>query len=210
MAKLVSKNLSWVIDFRNYQHGWVEYDMQFLWKDKPIINDDIMKKDGEYWSSRKPNSFLLNDDEKDYLISTIKEVLATNKSDYWQPIEPDCTVAIYYDDSFPFLQSHYIRIYRSDEERLKHEAAIELKKSQGPQPNDWFTVIVQTDCYQFEDEDTYQGDGVALHMSVYRSQLEQFVAELESEYELFKVKFKTEMETEPKYVTYDSETGTYV
>lgn len=94
MALLKSELLSLEINFVGFEYGWLQYEIYFRWENEPIINDNLLKRDGEYWGSRKTGSFLANEDEKDRLIDTISKVLQTNESQYWEPIDPDIIVAI--------------------------------------------------------------------------------------------------------------------
>lgn len=167
MAKLQSGHLTLGIKFNRLEEEWVAYEFSFLWKDEPIINDDIFKK-GRWWDKRRHGTFMANDYEKDYLIETIKNVLTTNKCDYWEPIEPDVKVAIYPDNYFPFLKEKFIAVDMTDTNR-----------------EEWFTVMVFMDTYNFKDCLSYSSEGVSLNLIIRRKDLEKFVTELEAEYNNF-------------------------
>jgi len=167
MAKLKSGHLTLGIKFNRLEEEWVAYEFSFLWKDNPIINDDIFKT-GRWWDKRRHGTFLANDYEKDYLIETIKNVLSTNKSDYWEPIEPDVKVAIYPDNYFPFLKEKFVSVDDTD-----------INKEE------WFTVMVFMDTYNFKDCISYSSEGVSLSLIVGRKDLEEFVTTLETEYNNF-------------------------
>jgi hypothetical protein len=185
MAKLQSDNLILEIKFKPFEYEWINYDIKFYWKDDIIINDSILKKEGEYWGKRSYGTFIANDYEKDHLIETIRKVLNTNKPEYWEPLEPDAKIAIYPDAFFPFLKDHWILIDEKDDEirQDKSEKQDENQKQEKDKnTDDLFTVIIFIDSYQFKDNTAYSGEGISLHMIVNRSHLEKFATDLEIEY----------------------------
>ena len=192
MALLKSELLSLEINFVGFEYGWVQYEIYFRWENEPIINDNLLKRDGEYWGSRKIGSFLANEDEKDRLIDTISKVLQTNESQYWEPIDPDIIVAIYPEMYFPFQRSHYTLIHESEDYKKKRGEREKLKKELGSLPDDSFTIIVFIDAYNFKNSDAYYGEGISLHLIVDRVTLENFNSELSREYSEFKEKYKVD------------------
>ena len=176
MAKLQSDNLTLEIKFSRFENDWIAYEISFLWKDKTIINDEILKKG----IRRKYGTFLSNDFEKDYLIETIRRVLDTNKPEYWEPVEPDAIIAIYPEIIFPFL-NHWIPV---DEKEHKEQDVLELSEDEKQYiTNEVFTVIAFIDRYEFEDCKSYSSEGIALHLIVTREDLEKFVSDLKKEYD---------------------------
>ena len=192
MALLKSELLSLEINFVRFEYDWVQYEIYFRWENEPIINDKLLKRDGEYWGSRKTGSFLATEDEKDRLIDTISKVLETNEPEYWEPIDPDIIVAIYPEMYFPFLKSHYTLIHESEDHKKKREEREKLKKELGSLPDDSFTIIVFIDAYNFNNSDAYYGEGISLHLIVDRVTLENFNSELSKEYSEFKEKYKVD------------------
>src|SRR3989304_3627574 len=95
MAKLQSDDLILYIKFMCFKNGRIEYDMRFYWKDEIIVKDSILKREGEYWGKRSTGAFLANDYQKDFLIKTIRDILKTNEPEYWEPLKPSATIAIY-------------------------------------------------------------------------------------------------------------------
>jgi hypothetical protein len=180
MAKLTSNQLTLEIRFREFDKaGWVQYEVLFLWQDLPIVNDALLKRDGKYWSARSFGAFKANDYERDDLIATIEKVLETNQSDYWQPIEPDVTLAIYPEMEFPFLESHWQPVAESDEDRQVEENREQGEQAvEGKLPDDWITLIAAVDTYNFKGSRAYSGEGLALIMCPTRQELEQFCADL--------------------------------
>lgn len=49
MAKLQSDCLTLDIKFMGFKDEWIEYEIKFYWKDEIIINDSLLKREGEYW-----------------------------------------------------------------------------------------------------------------------------------------------------------------
>jgi len=133
MAKIRSGNLTFDIKFKRLEDEWIAYEISFLWKDETIVNDKILKKN-RWWDKRIHGTFLANDYGKDFLIETLKKVLSTNKSEYWEPVEPDAKIAIYPEEYFPFLKSHWVPIEDVNEqieqikEQLKEQPNLSAEK----------------------------------------------------------------------------------
>jgi len=176
MAKIQSNNLALEIKFNRFEDEWIAYEISFLWKYKIIINDDILKKD-RWWDRRKYGNFLVNDYEKDYLIETLKKVLETNKSEYWEPIEPDAKIAIYPESYFPFLKDHWVKVDDTCEKIIQVD-----NDKQDTNNYELFTIITFIDTYNFIDCRSYSSEGISLHLIVTRKDLEKFVTDLETEY----------------------------
>lgn len=179
MAKLQSENLILEIRFKPFEYEWINYEIMFYWKDYIIINDNILKKAGEYWGKRPYGTFMANDYERDHLIDTIRKVLNTNEPEYWEPLEPDVKIAIYPDKFFPFLKSHWILIDETDEKTKQDDSE---KQDKDKYTDDLFTIIIFIDSYQFNDSVAYSGEGISLHIIVDREHLEKFATDLEIEY----------------------------
>lgn len=177
MAKLQSGDLILEINFSSFEPDWVAYEVKFSWKDDVIVNDDILKRTGEFQGKRSYGTFFANDYEKDQLIYTIKKVLNTGKPDYWEPVEPDIVMAIYPDAFFPFMKSHWTLVYEGDRKQEEME----------PEKGNCFTIITFIDSYNFKDAGAYSGNGISLHLIVNREALENFVTEMETEYKSLKL-----------------------
>lgn len=192
MAILKSEDLSFSFEFSGLEYGWVQYQFAFLWKNQPIVKDSMLKKSSEYWKSRGKGAFLANDHEREGFLPFLKEILETDQADYWEPIEPDIIVAIYPDDYFPFLKSHRVIISEREDVKLAREARQALKKQGKKLPDDLYTFICFVDAYNFKNADAYYGQGFSMHMIVSRKELEEFVNELEMEYQEFNLRHKVD------------------
>lgn len=181
MARLQSKDLTLEIKFNRLEEDWVAYEISFLWKNDIIVNDDILKRD-RWWDKRRYGTFLANDYEKDYLIETIKNCLNTNKPEYWEPIEPDAKIGIYPEMYFPFLKDHWVDVEETGEKIIQADFQDE---KQDTSKYELFTIIIFIDKYNFEGCDAYSGGGISLHLIVTRKDLEDFVTDLETEYNEF-------------------------
>ena len=182
MAKLQSDGLTLEVRFDRFEDDWVAYEIEFRWKDNIIIDNNILKRTGEYWGRRSYGAFLANDYKHDYLINIIRKTLEAGKPEYWEPVEPDAKIAIYPDDFFPFLESHWIPIDDNDNEIKEEEVQDQEKeKIKEKRPDDLFTVVTMIDSYNLKDSSAYSGQGIALHLVVTRDDLEKFANDLELE-----------------------------
>ena len=179
MAKLQSDGLTLDIKFMGFKDEWIEYEINFYWKNEIIINDSLLKKEGEYWGKRSTGAFMANDYQKDFLIETIRDILQTNEPEYWEPLEPNATIAIYPGKFFPFMKSHIFEEWVGEKENEENETK-EQKK--GNQSEDIFTIITLIDSYTFKNNMAYSGEGISLHLIVTRNDLEKFADQLEKEY----------------------------
>lgn len=200
MARLSTELLSLEIRYKNFFAGDIQYEISFLWENQSMINDLLLKRWSDYWSSRSKGAFLACDFERDWLIETIEKVLETDEADYWEPYEPDVILAIYPDRYFPFLKPHTDRI-----ESIKEIGREGDKSKKEKLPDDMFTVIVFIDAYNFQNSGVYYSSGIALHMIVERRELQSFSLKLREEYSEFKKKFKVD-EYEPKYISQETST----
>ena len=192
MATLNSEDLSFEFNYSNFEGGWISYQFYFRWRGDNIINESILKKEGDYWGNRADGAFLAEEYEADGLTRLLKKVLEKNQADYWASLDPDILVAVYPDQFFPFLPSHYKLVRESDEHKAEREAREKLKKEQGNLPDDLFTIIVSVDAYNLKHADAYYGSGLSLQMVVSREELEVFLNNLETEYQAFKEKFRVD------------------
>lgn len=192
MSILQSDNLSFDFRYTGFSAGWVQYQFYFLWNGEPIIRDELLKKHSSYWASRPNGAFLARDYEYDGLLPLLKKVLETDKADYWESLDPDIVVALYPDDYFPFLPSHWKLIRENETLKAKREEREKLKQEKIKLPDDSYTFIAFVDAYNLKDADTYYGQGLSLQMIVERRDLEKFVSDLEKEYEAFKIQFNVD------------------
>lgn len=192
MAKLLSNSLSLEVKYKGFRHGWVEYSISFMWEDESLINDNVLKRSGDYWGSRSKGTFLANEYRQDTLTETIEKVLETDKPEYWEPMEPDVVFTIYPEMYFPFLEPHWQVAWESEQAREQREKHEKEKREKGKLPDDAFTIIVFIDAYNFRNCTAYRGEGVSLHIVVERAMLESFCRELKAEYLEFKKEFKVD------------------
>jgi hypothetical protein len=71
----------------------------------------------------------------------LKKVLEKKQADYWESLDPDILVAVYPNQFFPFLPSHYKLVRESDEHKAKREAREQLKKEQGNLPETFSRLL---------------------------------------------------------------------
>lgn len=196
MAVLRSRNLSFDFRYVHFDDTWVIYQICFLWKNEPILREQILKKYKDLYEMPEnyelpEGAFLANDLTEDWFLPILGDVLDTDKAEFWQPLEPDITVALYSDSFFPFVPEIIERKGQQlqDLEERK-DAWKKLKEETGKQPDDPFQLIIFADTKILKDEGSYSPNGVGLIMVVKRQQLEIFYDELEAEYTEFKRAFK--------------------
>lgn len=185
MAKLSSDNLSIEIRFLELdQANWIQYEILFQYKDQPMMQDKLLKRSKQSLGAFRANEVPPGD--SDGLINTLRKALQTGEMQYYTPIEPDFIFAVYPDMTFPFMGSRYIRIWTSEEEQRAEKQREEDRAAAGGKlPDDWFTVILMVDVYNFGDEFAYSGEGPAIIMMVKRIDLQKFLEDYEHEYKEF-------------------------
>ncbi len=197
MAKLSKEKMTLEIKFTRYKFGWVNYEIKFLWDSAPIINDAVLKRNTDFWNSRSNGAFVANDDEKDRLIPFIKKVLKSDKTDYWQPVDPDVTIEIYPDDLdlYPPIESHFKVIKINGEMIKKMKEREALKRKSGQLDDDLFVIVTRIDAYNFKDQNAYCNFGtshsccLSLLLKVTRAEMRNFVEDLEKEYGDFCIQY---------------------
>lgn len=183
MAKLTCDEITFEIRFKEYDsYKWVQYEVFFLYKGEPLVRDELLKRVNEYWADRSPHAFKVNEARRDTLIPVLRNVLETNEPDFWEPIEPDLTLAIFPETIFPMMPPKWELIGMSEEAEEELEKYRLVKEVAERLPSDPFTVIALIDAYNFGDTYGYLGSGPALILHPTRWQLRQFMEELEAEY----------------------------
>jgi len=164
------------------------YAYYFRWKGQSIISENILEECDDC-----PTGLLEASDDlclggieshemRDPLVNFIREVLLTNKADYWQPMHSEMKIALYPDNYFPFLPSHYELISESKKYANERKARERLKKEKKVLPDDNFTIMVAADNYNFKGADTHSSLGVSINLIVTRQALEDFTIDLEKEF----------------------------
>ncbi len=187
MAKLTSGNLAFEIQYKEYddQH-WIQYEIFFLYKDQPMIQDAQLKRINEHWQKRSKSAFRANEYEHDELIEIIQKALDTDEPQFYEPTDPDFILAIYPKKVFPFIPRNWKLVWASDnaiQQAQDHELVREL--AGGRLPDDPFTVILMVDIYNYGEEHAYCGEGPALILIPQRHELRLFLEELQKEYAEF-------------------------
>lgn len=190
MAKLASGNLSIEIRFVELDRSnWIQYEIFFLYKDQPMIQDKLVKRVNLHLSKHSLGAFRANEDadgDAGGLIDTLRNALQTEEMQYYVPIEPDFIFAVYPDMAFPFMGSRYIRVWKSEEaQRAEKQQEEDRAAAGGKLPYDLFTVIMMVDVYNFDDEFAYSGEGPAIIMVVTRMDLLKFLEDYEHEFNEF-------------------------
>lgn len=187
MAILQSGNLGLEIRFVELDsENWVQYEILFLYKGEPMVQDHQLKRVNEHWQKRSPGAFKANQYGHDGFIPTIRAALDSDQPQSFTPIDPDITLAIYPLRGFPFIASGWELIYQSEEaEQEEQDQALIREVAGGRLPSDPFTIIFKVDMYNYGETMMYHGEGPALILLVRRHELREFCDELEQEYAAF-------------------------
>lgn len=190
MAILSSYNLGLEIRFIELDsNNWVQYEIRFLYKDEPMAVDSQLKRSPEHWSKRSPGAFLANQYGQDGFLPTLWRALETEQPQFFTPIDPDVTLAIYPRQVFPRVGQEWSLIYRSQEDEQDEQDAALIREVAGaldaPLPDDPFTVVLKVDMYNYGHTPMYMGSGPALILLVKRHELLAFTEALQREYDAF-------------------------
>ena len=187
MAKLTSGNLALEIRFKEVdEQNWIQYEIFFLYKDQPMIQDSQLKRTNEHWQKRSPGAFKANEHQHDELIDVLQKALDTDEPQFYEPTDPDIVLAVYPNKVFPFLPRNWELIWASEEAIRKvedHELVREV--AGGRLPDDPFTIILMVDVHNYGEEHAYHGQGPALIMIPYRHEVCSFIEALRAEYREF-------------------------
>lgn len=168
---------------------WIRYEIFFRYKGKPIFDDRILKfrDSSRHWNTRPFGGILGEDCDEDELITTMQRALETGEPQYFEALDPGFLVAVYPDRIFPFMPSNRIKVYQSDDlnqQAMDEELIREL--AGGNLPGDPVTIIVRVDSFNFGDEIAYSMNGPALILTSTRYDVQQFIDDLQKEYEATK------------------------
>lgn len=196
MAILKDDDLSLEIQYREFEFGWVYYDIWPRWRGEPIINDAILKRKNEHWAKRGVGGFNACEIRECGILPLLRRVLETNEADYWEAMDPDILLALYPDEVFPFLPSKWTLVHEAPEVRARREAREQERSEHGPLPDDCLEVLLFVDVYNFEGASVYYGSGLCLRLRPKRAELQTFYEDLKHEYLAFRDKWKVQEENE--------------
>lgn len=211
MARLNDHDLTLEITFREFDDcHWVQYDVRFLWKGEPMVDDKILKRSPSGWAKRGKSVLLANEYDRDSLLPVLKHVLEANEPKQWEPTEPDMLIAFYPEKVFPFLPTIWTQLNESPglkKERLARERA--RKAAGGKLPDDPITIIAMADAYQWKECDAYYGSGLALVMTPRRKEVERFYKQLAKEYKAFERRERIHERLVEREAAYDAAEAAY-
>ena len=172
MAKLTCDPICLEIQYCEIgDHQWIGYKIAFWSGVQSIINPALQEKNINGPLSTSDTYFLANEYQGETLISTIREVLDSGAPLYWQPIEPDVSIAFYPRVDFPFTE-------------LPQPPFKKVVDEDTP-----ITVVAVIDAYNFHPQmDAYMGNGPALVLITNGLALRTFLHELESDFGSFRQK----------------------
>jgi hypothetical protein len=173
MAELQA--LNWILEVRYfpqpYGRGGLRYEIFFRYKGEPIVRDGLLKRVPKVWEDRTPGAFLAHQQGACSLVPTLAQVLKTGENAFWQPEEPDITLAFYPGAVFPHIAL---------DDSMTPSGTSRMHPDDLP-----IAVIAMIDSYNFGQEFAYQGLGPALILHVRRPVLEAFHDDLQAELEAF-------------------------
>lgn len=187
MAKLISGNLALEIRFIELDaNQWIQYEIRFLYKDEPMVQDGQLKRTNAHWQKRSPGAFKVNQYGHDGFIPTLRAALDSDEVESFTPMDPDVTFVVYPRRVFPYL-SHIMETDGSDEEEADRERIREI--AGGQLPDDPVTIICKIDLYNYGEQVVYAGQGPALILLTRRHVVREFLQQLEEEYAEFCTKW---------------------
>lgn len=179
MAILRSYDFELKMPLRWDEKEGVVYDLTFLWRGVPIVNDMVIKRSNEWWNQAKPSSFFFTEYAKLRPVEFFKSMLESVESDFLEPVDPDIRITINPIHAFPVDRSHVI--YEAEDAKEKRIKREEQKKRLGKLPDDLFEIEFFLDIYNFSNCSAYSGDGISFKFLTYRADIESFVDQLEAE-----------------------------
>jgi hypothetical protein len=103
MATLFAGELSLEIAHREFTYGWVHYDICLRWRGQPLLDDAMLRRDGEIRARRGEGAIDAGEIGECGALPLLRSVLETNQPRYWEPMDPDIVLAVYTKDHFPFM-----------------------------------------------------------------------------------------------------------
>jgi hypothetical protein len=204
MATITSREFSLSIEFTQHGEDFVAYYFSLTRNGVPVINPRIY--DGLTRAGQKLVRGAGADDTGENLIAMLQWALKNNQATYWEPIEPDVTLAIYPDDVFPLGPAHR-KIVRVDDpfeqpgpelapnemtlwtsEEADEEDAKYLAKKEalgGKHPDDPVCLILSISDYVFGGG-AYSHSGPAMILHPSRREVSAFVRALKREFRKLK------------------------
>lgn len=206
MATITCREFSLDIEFTQRGEDFIAYYISLTRNGVPVINPRIY--DGLSREGQKRVRGAGADDTGERLIATLEWALQNNQATYWEPVDPDVTLAIYPDDVFPLDPAHRkvvrfnegspfdlsrptlapneIEVWTS-EEADEEDAKYEAKKQAlgGKHPDDLVCLILSISNNVFGGEG-YSHTGPALILHPTRRKVSAFVRALKSEYRALK------------------------
>lgn len=160
MAKIISDDLELEFKFLgcyDYQPVEFEFKVTLLWKGVPILNENVMKRRSTYWEKGKEGGIIAEEMDNFTLITDLEDSIKSKTVKIWESWpDPDMCISIYPERCFPYLN--------------------EIN-------NDYYTIIVSPDMYQFKESDAYGGyEGVSFIMTPEKKEFQNFINELKKEY----------------------------
>lgn len=199
MAILHDGDLSLEIKYREFESGWVHYDIWLRWRGEPVINDAILKRVNDHWAKRGVGAIKACEHQECGILPLLRRVLETNDADYWDATDPDILLALYPDDAFPFLPSKWRIVYEAPKAKALREERIKARAECGPLPDDYLEMLLFVDVYNFEGATAYSGSGLCFRLVPKRTELQEFYEELRHEYLAFREEWRVHEKNEAEW-----------
>ncbi len=199
MAILHDGDLSLEIKYREFNFGWVYYDIWPRWCGEPVLNDAILKRVNEHWAKRGVGAIRACEHQECGILPLLRRVLEENKADYWEATDPDILLALYPDGAFPFLPSKWQLVYEAPEAQAAKLARARERAHRGPLPDDYMELILFVDVYNFAGATAYSGSGLCFRLMSKRAVLQQFHADLKREYLAFRDQWQIQETNEAEW-----------
>lgn len=187
MAILRNGGLSLEIRYLKSEYANIQYDICLRWRDKPVLNDAVLRRENDYWAIRGIGSVLAEEDYRCGLLTLLQVVIENNEADFWGPTEPDILLALYPHrlypgGTFPFLPSGQILLREEEGAQEVREAREKERETFEPLPDDYIDLILFVDTKIFEYAVGYSGTGICFRLGPTRAELQEFYETLKKEF----------------------------
>lgn len=190
MAKLGDKRGEAEINFVDYNYGYISYSLRLLYSGKSLINPELLAEE----------PFHFDEYDKDSLIPFFENLLQNDRNAVFNPVEPEIRIEAYFSGKLGLKeaekQENYF--YSDDFKKTLQVVDEERGKAGGKLPDDCFNFYFSVNEQKLkpwrEATGAYGSFVPMMEIIASRKELEDFVVQLKSDYEDWKIRNKEQIE----------------